>query len=129
MRITILALPLLLALLLPAAGRADMIDPGFYYKRCDPGEEMVTCDYSFEHFGGEYKDNECVPYQDNPNYRYIGGTGGSLGGMEKYCLRVGAKSVEAARSEMVSFGAAGTVLAAGSFLLLRTIRKRNRGQK
>jgi len=112
----------LFALLGSDSANADIPNPEYPISRCNPGEEMVTCDFRSKEPLGPLTKDECAPYRDNPNYRYLTGTGGSLGGSSKYCLSPDAQST---RQRMTLTGFVVVALAVGSFKLLSVLRNRN----
>lgn len=71
----------------PKAVLADIPNPGYFTAKCNPSEIEVECSYkSKEPFGPKIY-NECAKYENNPNYRFLEGTGSSFGGRQKFCFK------------------------------------------
>lgn len=88
---SIIAIFVVLVVFSPVHVNADVMNPDFLTKKCEPGEKEVVCSFrSKEPFGPRTTD-ECKKYKNDSNYYYLVGHGSSFGGGEKYCLKVGAQ--------------------------------------
>lgn len=80
-------LALLILIFLPSPVFADVLNPDYFTNRCDHGEIEVSCSYRSKEPFGPKTYNECAKYENNPNYRFLVGTGSSFGGSEKFCFK------------------------------------------
>ncbi len=80
--LSIIFLALLVLIFLPKETFADIINPDYLTARCDPGELKVHCSYSSR---GPF--DECAKYENNPNYRFLVGTGSTFGGSKIFCFK------------------------------------------
>ncbi len=72
---------------LPKVVLADVPNPDYFTAKCNPIEIEIECSYkSKEPFGPKIY-NECAKYENNPNYRFLEGTGSSFGGRQKFCFK------------------------------------------
>lgn len=67
--------------------KADLVNPEYYSKKCNPGEIEVKCSYNSEDPFGPTTYDGCLDYKNNPNYRYLVGEGHSFGGKSIYCFK------------------------------------------
>ena len=80
-------LALLVLIFIPKPVIADVPNPNYLTARCNPGEIKVDCSYKSKEPFGPKTYNECAKYENNPNYRFLEGTGSSFGGSQKFCFR------------------------------------------
>lgn len=85
-RLIILTLLLSLLFFYPSKALADVINPAYFTASCNPGETEIECSWTRNSISGPIKDG-CTKYKNNPNYRYLEGTGSTFGGENKYCFK------------------------------------------
>lgn len=65
--------------------RADIANPDYFSLHCNRNEIEATCRWSRASFDSPMI-NGCAHYENNPDYRFLTGTGGTFGGDQKYCF-------------------------------------------
>lgn len=80
-------------LLFTHSAYADLMNPEYLTKKCQPGEQEIVCSYSRKSMLSDYDEHECIPYKNNASYYYLTGHGSTFGGQDKYCLKHGAVAV------------------------------------
>jgi len=78
----------LLFVILTFKVKADVINPEYLTKKCQPGEKEVVCTFKRKKTFGPITENGCTQYEENSNYYLLSSTGSSFGGSSKYCLKV-----------------------------------------
>ncbi len=64
----------------PQIVSADVFNPEYFSKKCNPGEIEVQYSYRSDTPFGPETYNECARYENNPDYRFLAGDGHSFWG-------------------------------------------------
>lgn len=65
---------------------ADVPNPSYLNAKCNPDEIEVICRWGRDSLGSPVK-SECARYENNPNYRFLDGTGSTFGGSREFCFK------------------------------------------
>lgn len=69
--------------------KADMYDPGWLTKECQPGETEVSCSFSYSKpFSDRVGDAVCKKYETDPNYYELVSHASTWGGGIRFCKKV-----------------------------------------
>lgn len=65
---------------------ADIPNPNYFTAKCNSDEIEIECSWSRASLNSPINDS-CNRYKKNPNYRFLEGTGSTLGGSQKFCFK------------------------------------------